>query len=37
MMFRASMHEPQLLPRLLEVPDLPAEVHVAARSSLDRV
>lgn len=37
MMFRAFMREPELLPRLLDVPGLPDEVYAAARSSLDRV
>ena len=37
MMFRAFMREPELLPRLLDVPGLPQQVYDAARASLDRV
>ena len=36
-MFRAFMGEPELLPRLLNVPGLPQRVYDEARSSLDRV
>ncbi len=37
MMFRAFTREPELLPRLLDVPGLPDEVYAEARSSLGRV
>ncbi len=36
-MFRAFMGEPELLPRLLDVPGLPQAVYDEARASLDRV
>jgi MOSC domain-containing protein YiiM len=36
-MFRAYMREPELLPRLLDVPGLPQRVYDDARAALDRL